>query len=293
MRAEPLTRALLAASILLASTEAQAFCRTTTDPRAERDAATGCSTEGLPLYWQRQCVTYRLHEAASSQIALPELDLMVRQAFAVWTNPGTLCLPSISAVALAPSSDAEVGYDENGPNENLIVLRDENWSSDPAALAITTISMEMDSGRILDADLEVNTQTHPLSAAELRYVLAHEVGHFLGLDHTNERGALMQPSVTFDTVVTPLLSEDDAAGICAIYPESGERVTLDASGAERRVPATPCPPFAVDSGAADCGPGSVEHGCGIAAVGAGTGLAFGGSFALAGLVLWARKRRRR
>ncbi|XP_075914974.1 stromelysin-1-like [Petromyzon marinus] len=49
----------------------------------------------------------------------------------------------------------------------------------------------------------------------LRVVAAHELGHALGLQHSNERGSIMNPS--YQVWIHPYLSEDDKAGIRALY----------------------------------------------------------------------------
>lgn len=53
----------------------------------------------------------------------------------------------------------------------------------------------------------------------LQYVTAHEVGHALGLDHSNTQGALMWPFILGYTA-NYQLPEDDKLGIQAIYGEN-------------------------------------------------------------------------
>lgn len=54
-----------------------------------------------------------------------------------------------------------------------------------------------------------------LSDYNLYRVAAHELGHSLGLSHSNDIGALMYPNYVFSGDVQ--LSQDDINGIQAIY----------------------------------------------------------------------------
>lgn len=279
MRAEHLAAACALLATTLAGTPASAFCRTTTPEFTITDPETGCNLGSPAVYWKSQCVTYRVDESA------PELDPILRQAFALWTNPGSQCLPSISAVALGPT-DRDTVLDR----ENVVLFRDTNWASSAQALAITTVSMDVDTGEILDADLEINTQDFTFTPGQLRYVVTHEVGHFLGLDHSQEADAIMNASYDMNGDTLPRLSEDDAAGVCSIYLEDGDRVSIDAMGAPARVAATPCPPFAVDPDSGACGPAVVENGCSL---GASRNAGSGTAALLLGVALALRVRRRR
>jgi hypothetical protein len=56
--------------------------------------------------------------------------------------------------------------------------------------------------------------------------LTHEVGHFLGLDHSTFENATMQANYDLSNLGARTLSSDDVAGICSIY---GPLETADAS----------------------------------------------------------------
>jgi hypothetical protein len=82
-------------------------------------------------------------------------------------------------------------------------------------------------GRIFEAKTEVNatlsltTEEPPPAGSEafdLRIILTHEAGHFLGLAHATETTSIMYAYYQAGaTVLTP----DDVSGICTIYPPSG------------------------------------------------------------------------
>jgi hypothetical protein len=81
--------------------------------------------------------------------------------------------------------------------------------------------------RIFDADIVTNSsgyswtsQSEPDGCSSEFYiegVQVHEVGHLLGLGHTNVNGATMYPSVASCNNGPASIESDDAAGISALY----------------------------------------------------------------------------
>ncbi|MBC8134079.1 MAG: matrixin family metalloprotease [Deltaproteobacteria bacterium] len=173
-------------------------------------------------------------------------------------------------------------YNRTGPNANAILFRDDEWSREPAIIALTTVTFQSSTGHILNADMEINSfGFNELSTREVQFVMAHEAGHFLGLDHSPEDTAVMFYRDSFDGSTEPRLSDDDVAGLCAAYPSTRE---VGACTFE--------PPKGF---AADCG-GNVSAACAVVPPSTSWhGSAYtGGVLLAAGVVLHRyRKRRRR
>jgi hypothetical protein len=129
----------------------------------------------------------------------------------------------------------------------------------PGELALTTV-WSRSCGEIVEADVEVNADTSPGSNDfmwadldvttvnggyhDLQNALTHEMGHFIGLDHTcgpaaatvgevddqgqpvpdcsdatlAEMDATMYPSAQAGDLSKRTLSPDDVNGLCSIYP---------------------------------------------------------------------------
>lgn len=86
------------------------------------------------------------------------------------------------------------------------------------------------SWRIFDADVVTNTRFDWTSTAEsggcsgefyIEGVMVHEVGHVLGLGHTDVTGATMYPSVSSCNNGPATTEADDEAGIQALYCGGG------------------------------------------------------------------------
>lgn len=268
--------------------DAGAFCRKTTCRECPPDPVTGCPTGGQPVRWAGQCVSYSLSRVASKQVSIPEASAAAAEAFRVWQDvrcPGTGQPPSLVATEAFGLTGCNLHeYTRNGVNVNVILFRDDEWPYPQSedAVGLTSTTYDENTGEVFDADIEINS-TLPISTEDvvppatydLLSVLTHEVGHFLGLAHSYEPDATMQPTYDTGTDGFRTLSDDDIAGICAIYPPG-------------RI-AKPCD-FSPRGGfAAECALGVTSGGCSTSPprpVGAGPWL-FGSC-----LVLWWTGRRR-
>jgi hypothetical protein len=141
-------------------------------------------------------------------------------------------------VPVTRGADSSVSAESaSTPNINLIcfVCMDADFSKDASTLAVTiTTSVSRGSsdghggtasfdGQIIKSDLLFNPNvqyttsgTGTGSTQDLETVATHEIGHFLGLDHTGVVRAVMFP---FAPASEHTLSYDDAAGIAALYPK--------------------------------------------------------------------------
>src|SRR5262245_25497629 len=110
---------------------ASAFCRTTTEPLpANYNPTRGCFTVGLPLFWRGACVGYSLNQDASKNIPFDDAKRIIDESFATWM--AAKCPESGESAGIAISNlgkaiCGEVKYNQETPNQNLIVFRDDGW----------------------------------------------------------------------------------------------------------------------------------------------------------------------
>jgi hypothetical protein len=236
----------LAVALTAHASEARAYCRTTTVPvTAGYDpASTGvCWTQGKPIAWPLgDRIGYELDRSASPQVDLAAFTTVADQAFTAWNTAacgsGDAGYPDIH-VEFAGTVDSDVvttdcGLIQCGPHvhdtHHVITFRGQSWNStDPlSTLALTIVTFGATSGTIFDADTEINTSQWNISVADplppdaydLRSILTHEAGHFLGLAHSQDSEAVMYALYHPGGAIT--LTPDDVDGICAIYgPSSG------------------------------------------------------------------------
>ncbi|MBS2016468.1 MAG: matrixin family metalloprotease [Deltaproteobacteria bacterium] len=274
MRAElrPLLFALAASTALVLPAlpaTAHAFCRTTTIPPPPDFTPQGgaCFTQGELLFHPSQCVTYKVATASAGAISTRMVADAFARAFATWTAPSSQCLPGVTAVQTGSvEGPVVVAYDASAPasNANVVGFVAGAWphATTGETLALTTVTFVATDGRILDADTEIRRDVSWASGAALGpdtydfdTAILHEAGHFLGLAHSEKSTAAMFASYTPGTARTKL-DDDDARGICAIYPSREARGTKTGEVAASVCQVTP----SASDAAAGCDP-TIVHGC--------------------------------
>ncbi len=179
-------------------------------------------------------VTWSLNPATGNNISAgTDVHGIIAAAFNTWTSAPN------AALAITEGSDVNVGSEAASPsNINLVcfVCSDADFSKDANTLAVT-ITTTSDAvgqsdghggttqfvGQIIKADILFNPSV-PFSAGttgqNLQVVATHEIGHFLGLDHSAVVRAVMFPFASDLTT----LSYDDVAGLSVLYPKAAPDV---------------------------------------------------------------------
>jgi hypothetical protein len=223
------------------------------------------TSNGLPHHWNRSPIAFTLHLDQLPQGLSPEMvEAAARGAAAAWDGQlvGCTSLELRMQVALGAARPTELD------GVNRILFQSGPWCTRlpraarpcaPNDLAATSVTTRTHSGEILDADIEINAGGHrwadlarPVSQPELRYdlqsVLAHEIGHALGLGHPctldghpsparDHLGRALaacdrSPPELAETTMFPVgfpgdlrrrsLATDDVQAICAIYPRTDD-----------------------------------------------------------------------
>ncbi|APR84712.1 Hypothetical protein A7982_10061 [Minicystis rosea] len=286
-----LSSMLFGTALILGAAEASAFCRSTTCtgdcPRDDN----GCKTTGHPLAWPGVCVGFSLQKDGTQNLPLADVRAAIEQAVATWSEID--CGNGMATIAFADVGDVSchfAEYESGGPNANVILFQDDKWRyhGPDDTLAKTTVTFDTDTGAILDADIEVNHAYNEFTLGDdhvvydLESVITHELGHFIGLDHTPDLYATMYAAYEEGSLDQRSLEVDDIEGLCAIYPpeRSGKCDPQPENGL-----ADACVQEHTDDGSSGGG-----GGCALAASPAGA--AGGFPFIVVGLFLHARRRRR-
>jgi hypothetical protein len=217
------------------SNTAGAYCQTHTcefsnTRRCEIDPLTGCTSGGVVAHWDTSCITYAVQSDGSSRsrISAGAVSEIVDDGFGIWSD--VVCPSGTSPELTAtfrgetPCDEVEYNCEAGAGNNNIVMFRDGASELSSTTIALSTIMAKLSTGEILDVDIEINSRDFDFyvsdaeatsDAHDLRLVLNHELGHFLGLSHTRVAGALMRAAYDGNDRFP---GADDAAGICRAVP---------------------------------------------------------------------------
>jgi hypothetical protein len=186
---------------------------------------------GPQLHWESSCVSFDVQKDGSPLrgISYEAAHTAIAAGFSQWLNAdcGSGKTPSITISDYGPVDCREPEYNQDAPNANVFMFRDEDWPYANAidTLALTTLIYDAESGEIYDADVEVNTHESAMavdhvgpSDIDFNSVITHEIGHFLGLSHSNAQGSTMRPSYAPGRTDMASIELDDEQGICEALP---------------------------------------------------------------------------
>lgn len=235
-------------ALILSLVTSQAYARSRA---TEGDTRTQC------LWWKERSVI-AWQQSSNGNVETPgDTEFTAIEAsFATWQVPLTEC-GSLSFEQKARSSSRRAEYKEKGPNENLVLFRDQRcgdvaprqdpcfsdgscgntydcWQFSDSAIGITTTSFDPRNGKILDSDIELNgpiylfttvdappclqnSQSVSCVATDLRNTMTHEIGHLLGLAHIDEVGSTMAPRAVTGETVKRTLDPGSRRFVCDVY----------------------------------------------------------------------------
>ena len=118
------------------------------------------------------------------------------------------------------------------------------WDFNAGTLAVTTTTFNSRTGKLYDADLEMNASTHVFTtvdappcasvtqpgcvSTDVQNTVTHELGHALGLDHSPDPRSTMFAGADLGETSKRVLDDGSLEFVCRVYPAGGP--TLDCDG---------------------------------------------------------------
>lgn len=173
---------------------------------------------GEVVRWERDDVEVRL-DTSLGQLG-DDASGAVIEALSTWEQSGLLP-PRLNVEA---ASGGEAGFYSGETNHNDVIVMTDNWPFSPDYSAVTITTYDANTGRMLDADVlfdgsrSWNVDGRPSdSEIDLLDTATHEVGHLLGLDHSDLEEATMYAEGHLGVTERRSLHADDLEALLAAY----------------------------------------------------------------------------
>jgi len=207
------------------------------------------TSSGAPLHWPSAVVHYAIATDLPGELTQTGVQRAFADAFEAWASlpcrPFTTTFDGYDGALVADGGD--------GQNALVWIHAEGDWLAQGfgvTELARTGVTHRVNSGEIIDADIQVNVAGFTYAEApvcdpdayDLQSTLTHEVGHLFGLDHATDPDSTMAARTDPGECTKRTLSQDDIDGFCATYepyapadpgPEaSGDAIGSDAAGGD-------------------------------------------------------------
>jgi hypothetical protein len=214
-RSQLVLQAVLVGLVMALSQSARAYTINTTEV-------------GKRIRWSVQDVALQLDPEYELFLGDGEAYAAIAMAFDAWRG-----LPRVPDMRIQAGTPERSGHHDGRMTNGVYLMRD--WPYEASKLAVTVVTYEMDTGRLLDADILVNGQARyalldepvrprTVSSYDLAAVLTHEAGHVLGLGESNDdQAATMWPYAKPDDTDKRTLAQDDEDGAVESYLSSPPR----------------------------------------------------------------------
>ncbi|WP_437322787.1 matrixin family metalloprotease [Sorangium sp. So ce381] len=181
--------------------------------------------------WRELPVGYRINGGTIPGPLSSFAAASIEAGFAAWSSPGC------TAWETELLGDTDDGYDFDDGKSVFLWISD-SWPGElgqaGSVIAVTMPVWDPD-GVIGEADMIFNNvgfcwdDTGEGDCIDVRSIATHEEGHFLGLGHTNVRGATMLGFYPGGTSARTI-EDDDIEGVCALYPIAGTGAASSGGG---------------------------------------------------------------
>jgi len=197
------------------------------------------SSTGVELRWTSLPMKFNIDQVTPPGVTSTDQRNAVKAAYQAWSNVSCSYYASSDlGIVSKPWGDKQDSINTN--------VWTPSWPSNygQSALGITWTSYDPSSGKIFDADTHYNPNYSWSTAGsaykiDVQSVATHEIGHQLGMDHSQYQDATMFYATGQGDTSQRSLHSDDIAGICHLYP-SGQPPPPECTTSVQCAPSETC-----------------------------------------------------
>lgn len=193
---------------------------------------------GKVVRWDQREVVLFLDPSLELIGSMDAIEASVNEILDLWAEEADLPMDFV----VLRGACGQLGYIQSEENFNCL-MADEFFGREGEDVGATTmLTFKSNTGAIVDADIVLNAQrwrwsvggevekasprhershskadNKPASVLSFEIVLAHELGHFLGMAHSELDDAIMYPTTKTGAFSHVQLSEDDIDGVVTLY----------------------------------------------------------------------------
>jgi hypothetical protein len=184
---------------------------------------------GEPASWNERSIPYYINTDGVEDIGLSESEVesVIQNAAEIWHSSNI----ENATFEFSYQGSTKTGGADLTDGEHVVSF-DDSWTQGDAVIAIAHVWPDSN-GNIVHFDIEVNidgvewTTSGEEGKHDLQNSMAHEFGHALGLEHSDDAEATMAATTPMGETTKRDLHEDDILGFVTLYPYQENAETQD------------------------------------------------------------------
>lgn len=173
------------------------------------------NSSGAALSWQQDAVVFKVNPGGKHGLGLDDVSNAILDGAEQWSLDG-------SWVELVYDGETDTRTPSHEDGEQVVFFQDDWVGLDPNLLALTYV-WSYASGEIIHFDIAVNADDHEWTTSgdtqenDLWNAMAHEFGHALGFDHSEDEEATMHAKTSLGETLKRDLAIDDLETFTSLY----------------------------------------------------------------------------